>query len=113
MFLLTSSTILFYIDMFLMGMTVMMKSTIAYTYMMEFLPGKEAQYTGIMFFSEALIIILTPGFLYFMSRSVNYLLLFSFLINFVAFIVFLFPIMPESIRFSLEKGNIAKAKKDI
>lgn len=80
--------------MFVMGATFITKYSIGYTYMVEFLPGREAKFSGILFFTEGLIIIATPIFLYFITKNLDILILIGFFANLISFLVMVFVPMP-------------------
>jgi MFS family permease len=97
LFVLVQNVNLYYFLMFVMGTSYNIKLNIGYNYMMEFFPGRESKYTGIMFFMQGVVIIMVPGSLYFLSRDMDTILIVSIFINLISFLVFIFVPWPESI----------------
>lgn len=103
MFLISSNYIIYLLVMLSLGISCTMK-IIGYSYMMELLPGRESFYSGILFFIEGVMLIVTPVILVYITRNLQYFLFFCFLVNFISCIVFLAFRLPESVRFTLEKN---------
>lgn len=83
--------------MFFMGFTAVIKMSPGFIYMMEFFPRQEAKYTGYCFFIDGIMTIIIPGVIYFISKNLDYIMFAGFLTNLIAFIVFVFFPLPESI----------------
>lgn len=96
-----------------MGLTFIMKYNIGYTYMLEFLPDEEAKYTGILFFTEGLLIIATPISLYFITKDLDFLMYIGFAVNLISFLIMLFVPLPESIQYNLKEKHYEKVRNDI
>jgi MFS family permease len=111
-FLFASNVYIYYVTIFITGISCTLK-IIGYSYFLEILPGRESFYGGILYFTEGFILIITPVILFYVTKNLQYFIFFCFLVNFVACIVFLVCYLPESVKFTLEKGRHEKAEKDI
>ena len=55
------------IMIFSLGFAQPVKSMIAYTHLMEFLPTRESKISGIFMFLDGLVIVITPFLIHFIS----------------------------------------------
>jgi hypothetical protein len=97
----------------MIGVSVPLKSIIAYSHMMEFLPGRVSSLSGYMLFLDGMVLVISPIILKFISKNTDTLLLIPFAINLTALCFFAVFYMPESTKYLLEKGRFEEAKRDI
>lgn len=86
---------------------------IAYTHMMEFLPGRVTEISGYMFFIEGMILVISPLILQFVSNNTNIFLWVGLIQNLIAIGTFVAMKIPESVIFLLEKHKFNEAKIEI
>lgn len=86
---------------------------IAYTHMMEFLPGRVTEISGYLFFTEGMILVVSPLILQFVSNNTNIFLWAGLIQNLIAIATFLTMRIPESVIFLLEKHKFEEAKREI
>lgn len=63
--------IIFYIVIMLFGISVPLKNMIAYTHLMEFLPGRVVTYSGFLFFIDGMILTISPLMLMYISINTD------------------------------------------
>ena len=85
----------------------------AYTHLMEFLPGRVTEYSGYLFFTEGMILVVSPLILIFVTVNTDIFLWLGVVQNVIAIGLFVFMYVPESTIFLLEKEKFEQAKKDI
>jgi hypothetical protein len=85
----------------------------AYTHLMEFLPGRVTEYSGYLFFLEGSILVISPLILIFVTVNTDLFLWAGVIQNVIAIVTFLIMYIPESTIFLLEKEKFDQAKKDI
>jgi hypothetical protein len=95
------------------GTSVPLKNMIAYTHMMEFLPGRVTEISGILFFIDGMVLVICPLALQFVTNNTAVFVWAGIIQNVIALIAFMFIRVPESVIFQLEKHQYAQAKKDI
>ncbi len=86
---------------------------IAYTHMMEFLPGRVTEISGYLFFIEGMILVISPLILQFVSNNTNIFLWAGLIQNLIAIGTFAAMKIPESVIFLLEKHKFEEAKREI
>jgi len=65
------NTLVFYISILIFGITVPLKNMIAYTHVMEFLPGKVTQASGLLFFISGMILVVSPLTLMYLTNDTD------------------------------------------
>jgi hypothetical protein len=93
----------FYIVILLFGISVPLKNMIAYTHLMEFLPGRVVTYSGFLFFIDGMILTVSPLILMYVSIDTNIFNWFGVIQNVIALAGFALMYIPESTMFLLEK----------
>ena len=78
---------------------------IAYTHLMEFLPGRVSTVSGFVFFLDGMVLVISPLILQYVSKNTDILLYIPFGINILALLVFSVVYIPESTKYLLEKGR--------
>ena len=111
--LLFPSKMVYYVTIFVFGTSVPLKNMIAYTHMMEFLPGRVTEISGILFFIDGMVLVICPLVLQFVTNNTAVFVWAGIIQNAFALIAFMFIRVPESVIFQLEKHKYAQAKKDI
>ena len=111
--LLFYNSYVYYVAIFIFGTSVPLKNMIAYTHMMEFLPGKVTLVSGILFFIDGMILVISPIFLMYLTVNTNVFLWCGVGQNVIALAGFLLIYIPESTSFQLEKEKFPQARKDI
>lgn len=89
-----------------MGTSVPLKNMIAYTHIMEFLPGRVTEISGYMFFIEGMILVISPLMLQFLTNNTNMFLYLGLLYNLIGLGAFAVMRIPESVIFLLEKKQV-------
>lgn len=98
---------------FLLGYTHPPKSMVAYSHLMEFLPGRECKVSGILMFIDGSILVVSPLLLLYVTNDLDHLMFNALLLNFIALLLFLALRIPESLKFLLDKGRISKFKSEL
>lgn len=95
---------LFYLLIFILGNSVIIRYLIVYAHLMEFVSTKQNLITGIFFFMDGLVYIYSPLILMYFTRKTYYFLYLAFGMSVAAIVLlaFLFH-MPESLKFTLAK----------
>jgi uncharacterized membrane protein len=104
---------LYYLMMFVIGFIKPMKTDIAFTHMMEFIPGKESLVSGLLFCIEGLVYILSPLILLFLTKDAMVFLYICLAINIISMVVFTRVYFPESVKYSLVKGDYNRVQFDL
>jgi hypothetical protein len=86
---------------------------IAYTHMMEFLPGRVTDISGYLFFTEGMILVVSPLILQYVTNNTNIFLWVGLMQNLIAIATFILMRIPESVIFLLEKNNFEEAKREL
>eukprot|EP00347_Sterkiella_histriomuscorum_P001230 403372829 len=107
------SQMVYYIAIFLIGFSVPLKAMIAYTHLMEFLPGRVSTVSGLVFFLDGMVLVVSPLILEYVSKNTDVLLYIPLFINISALIIFAVVYVPESIKYQLEKGKYDEARRNI
>lgn len=63
------NTLVYYIVMFVVGIASSCRSFVMYTVCMEYVPGKENLYTGIIFFIDEMIFVWSPMVLVYITKN--------------------------------------------
>ena len=103
----------FYIVIFIFGTSGPLKNMIAYTHLMEFLPDRVTEVSGLMFFLDDFIQVLSPLVLMYLTNNTGFFLWAGLLQNLIALLGFIVMYIPESTKYLLEKGKYDVARKDI
>lgn len=98
---------------FMLGYTHPPKSMVAYSHLMEFLPGRECKVSGMLMFIDGLVLVVSPMLLLYVTNDLNHLMINALILNSVAVVLFLLLRIPESLKFLLDKGNISKFKTEL
>ena len=96
-----------------MGFTQPVKTMIAYTHLMEFLPERENIVSGLFMFFDGLVIVVTPPLFIWVSQDLDLLLLLAFVLNVFSLLVFVVVRVPESLPFLLLKGEFETLRREI
>ena len=105
--------IVYYVAIFIIGFSVPSKAMIAYTHLMEFLPGRVSTVSGLVFFIDGMVLVVSPLILEHVTKNTDLLLYIPFFINISGLLVFSIVYIPESVKYQLEKGKFDQAKRDI
>ena len=105
--------IVFMVTLFIFGSSVPLKNMIAYTHMMEFLPGRVTEASGILFFFEGMILVVSPLVLMYTTNHTDVFLWAGLIFNIIGLIGFAAMYIPESTKFLLEKEKFKEARSDI
>lgn len=103
----------YYIAIFIVGSSVPLKNMIAYTHLMEFLPGKVTQASGVLFFIDGMVLVFSPLLPMYATVDTSTFLWIGLIQNLIGVAGFVLMYIPESTIFLLEKEKFAQAKKDI
>lgn len=103
----------YYIAIFLIGFSVPLKAMIAYTHLMEFLPGRVSTVSGVILFNDCFIMVTSPLILQYVTKDTDFMLYVGLVINIVGIIVFAVVYIPESVKYLLDKGRFEEARKNI
>jgi MFS family permease len=93
----------FYTSIFIFGAMGPLKNMIAYTHLMEFLPAKVSETSGILFFIDDFLQVICPLVLMYLTRNTNTFLWAGVIQNAFALLAFAYMYIPESTKFLLEK----------
>ena len=99
----------YYIAIFVIGSSVPLKNMIAYTHLMEFLPGKVATMSGFMVFLDSMIMVVSPLILMYVTNDTDVFLWAALGMNAFGLCGFMLMYIPESIKFQLEQGRYEQA----
>ena len=99
------NTYVYYIAIFIIGSSVPLKNMIAYTHLMEFLPGKVSSMSGFMIFLDGMILVVSPLILQYVTNNTDIFLWLALGMNIVGLSGFILMYIPESIKFQLEIGR--------
>jgi hypothetical protein len=91
-----------------LGLSQPVKTMIAYTHMMEFLPDRESLISGSFMCIDGLIYFFSPLFFVYISNDLIFMFLISFLLNSIGLILFYSFKMPESLKFLLSQKWFGK-----
>lgn len=92
----------YYATIFVFGSSVPLKNMIAYTHLMEFLPGRVGSMSGFMIFLDGMILVVSPMILMFVTNNTAIFLWIGLFMNVFGLSAFIFMYIPESIKFQLE-----------
>lgn len=65
------SILVFYVTILIFGISVPLKNMIAYTHLMEFLPGKVTEASGVLFFIDGMNLVFSPLILMYLTINTN------------------------------------------
>lgn len=82
-----------------------MKTMIAYTHLMEFLPGRTTQYSGMLLFADNFVPVVSTLVLMYVTKYPQVFVYVPLGINILAIVVFMVIYIPESTKFLMEKGQ--------
>eukprot|EP00347_Sterkiella_histriomuscorum_P013032 403366275 len=94
-----------YYMIFALGFAQPIKSMIAYTHLMEFVPGLECKISGIFMFLDGLVIVITPFLIHLISQDLNFLFIAALSLNSLSIFLFIITRIPESTKFLLLVQN--------
>ena len=75
---------------------------IAYTHLMEYLPGRESKISGIFMFIDGMVVVVTPFLIHIISQDLNFLFIIALSFNILSLTLLLISRIPESTKFLLE-----------
>jgi MFS transporter, putative metabolite transport protein len=101
-----------YLLIFSLGVSQPVKTMIAYTHMMEFLPDRESMVSGTFMCLDGLIYFFSPLFFKNLSNNLDVIILLAFLMNLFGIIGFLIIKVPESLKFLITNGQIDRFWED-
>jgi MFS family permease len=107
------SAMVYCIAIFIVGSSVPLKNMIAYTHLMEFLPGKVTQASGVLFFIDGMVLVFSPLLLMYATVDTFTFLWIGLIQNLIGVAGFVLMYIPDSTIFLLEKEKFTQAKKDI
>ena len=84
---------------FALGFAQPIKSMIAYSHLMEFIPGRESKISGIFMFIDGLVIVVTPFMIHLISQDLNFLFISAIILNSISMTLFMLTRVPESTKF--------------
>lgn len=113
LFLFAQNTFVYYIAIMIMGASAPLKSMIAYTHLMEFIPGKVGTMSGIMIFFDGMVLVISPLILMLITNNTEFFLWLGLIMNVTGLCGFIFMYIPESVKFQLETGKFKEAESDI
>ena len=99
--------------MFIFGISAPIKNMIAYTHMMEFLPGRVTEISGFLFFTDGMSLVLSPLLLQFITNNTFVFIWIGLVLNLLAIAGFMTVRVPESVIFLLENHKFQYAKQEI
>jgi hypothetical protein len=103
----------FFVLLFFFGASGPLKNMIAYTHLMEFLPGKVTEASGLLFFLDDFVQVISPLLLMYITKDTNIFLWIGLLMNILPLLGFITVYIPESTKYLIEKGRYDSALKDI
>ncbi len=86
--------IVYYIVIFIFGSSVPLKNMIAYTHLMEFLPGRVSAMSGFMIFLDGMILVASPLILMYVTKNTEFFLWVGLLMNAFGLAGFVFLYIP-------------------
>lgn len=101
--LLIPRPIVFYGTIFIFGTSIPLKNMMAYTHLMEFLPGRVTEFSGYLFFTEGMLLVISPLILIFVTVNTDIFLWVGLIQNAIGIALFMVMYVPESTIFLLEK----------
>lgn len=105
---------LFYLLIFILGNSVIIRYLIVYAHLMEFVAYKQNLITGVFFFMDGLVYIYSPVILVYFTNKTYYFIYLAMGMSVAAIILLAFFFhMPESLKFSLAKQDIMKFQNDM
>ena len=93
---------MYYVAIFIFGSSVPLKNMIAYTHLMEFLPGRVGSMSGFMIFLDGMILVVSPLVLSYVTTNTDIFLWAGLGMNIFGLLGFIVFYIPESIKFQLE-----------
>lgn len=90
---------------FLLGYTFPPKSMVAYSHLMEFLPGRECKISGVLMFIDGSILVISPIILLYLTKDLDNLFIIALALNVTAFLLFIILRIPESLKSLLQRGH--------
>jgi len=103
----------FYVIIFFFGASGPLKNMIAYTHLMEFLPDKVTEASGLLFFLDDFVQVISPLLLMYVTKDTDLFLWIGLFMNILPLLGFLTVYIPESTKYLLEKGRYNSALNDI
>jgi hypothetical protein len=107
------NVLFYYVAIFLFGASGPLKNMIAYTHLMEFMGTKISEVSGVIFFLDDFVSVLSPLALMYLTKNTNSLLWFGLGQNLFGLFAFGLMYIPESTKYLLEKERFIEAKSDI
>jgi hypothetical protein len=95
-----------YLLIFSLGLSQPVKSMIAYTHLIEFLPDRESRVSGAFMCLDGLIYFVSPLFFKNLSKNLEIVMILAFVMNLIAFIGFVFIKVPESLKYLINSGQL-------
>lgn len=80
---------------------------VGYTHLVEFLPGKASLYTGILFFLDGMVAVVTPLIIMFGIKNMNIFIYIPLGVCLFVLMIFGLLYVPESIKYTLENGKVS------
>ena len=96
---------LYFAANFLLGISTPPKAMIAFTHMMEWVPGKEGLVGGLFFAWDGFVMIASPLALVYLTKNTQLFLWLALAINVAALVLFCMVYFPESPIYLLDQGK--------
>ncbi|CDW82898.1 organic cation [Stylonychia lemnae] len=107
-----SNYLTMYLVIFILGMTFTNKNFVTYSHLMEFM-GKRASFlTGLIFFCDSLIFIITPLIILNVSKNMNAIVGLALFSSILVLVLTFMNVFPESIIYNLSVGNYSSVIQD-
>ena len=91
---------------FIIGCSHPLKGIICFSHLMEFMPGRVSGLSAKMLCVEGFIQVLSPIVMMFLTKNADVFLWIPFAINVIAALCFIVLYIPESIKWTLDKGKV-------
>lgn len=92
----------------LLGASCPLKAMIAYTHLMEWIPGKEPLVSGLLFCYDGFLFVLCPLLLVYVSNNTIIFLWIGLIINVISIVVFAIFYFPESPVYLLDQNKFGE-----
>ena len=82
-----------------------MKSIVAYTHLLEFMPDRESKVSGAFMLLDGLVYVASPMVYLHVTKDLNFLFLIAATMNLLSMVLFAAMRVPESLKFLLSKNR--------
>ena len=101
-----------YFVIFLLGIAFSIKNFVGYSHLMEFMGHRVSFLTGLLYFCDSLIFIITPLIILFATKNLQVLVILAIFLTLIVLCISYINHFPESIKYNLSAKNFYAAKKD-